>query len=40
MRRTDAGLDNELVISDDGASFSARDLDLNAVAKRFDIQIQ
>ncbi|WP_417233644.1 hypothetical protein [Arthrobacter sp.] len=40
MRRTDDGLDNEPVISSDGASFSARDIDFNAVAKRFDIQIQ
>lgn len=40
MRRIDDGLDNEPISASDGASFSAKDLDLNAVAKRFDIQIQ
>lgn len=40
MRRTDDGLDNEPVSNSSGVSFSVRDVDLNDVAKRFDIQIQ
>jgi hypothetical protein len=40
MRRTARGVDHEPVSSGNGSSFSVRDLDFNAVAKRFDIRIQ